>query len=242
MDERTEYKRSFSLFQAYDFLKERGLGKESDEIKNSSDHFQSYTSTLRRAKIIALVRDKGLLDDFFKNVWPSGLTEKGISRLKFYENLIVRFNGDQEGTATEEDEEEAAITTAENEFAYENDLRRYLVKHLSVIEKGLRLYENNGTTGEEFILPGTSRRIDILAIDTQGKYVVIELKVSRGYERVVGQILFYQSSIKTIFKQDKVRAIIIAREILPEIKTATEYLPDFELFEYQLSVTLNKIK
>ena len=91
-------------------------------------------------------------------------------------------------------------------------------------------------------MPGTSRRIDILAIDVQGKFVVIELKVSRGYERVVGQILFYQSSIKTIFKQDKVRAVIIAREILPEIKTATEYLTDFELFEYQLSVTLNKIK
>lgn len=162
--------------------------------------------------------------------------------MKFFENLIVRFNGDQEGTATEEDEEEVAIVSAENEFAYENDLRRYLVKHLSVIEKGLKLYENSCTTGEEFMVPGTSRRIDILAIDANGKFVVIELKVSRGYERVVGQILFYQSSIKTIFKQDKVRAIIVAREILPEIKTATEYLQDFELFEYQLSVTLNKIK
>ena len=153
----------------------------------------------------------------------------------------MRFNGDQERTATEEDDEEVAIVTAENEFADENDLRRYLVKHLSVIEKGLKLYENNGTTGEEFLVPGTSRRIDILAIDAKGKFVVIELKVSRGYERVVGQILFYQSSIKTIFKQDKVRAIIVAREILPEIKTVTEYLQDFELFDYQLSVTLNKI-
>jgi|JFJP01.1.fsa_nt_gi hypothetical protein len=242
MIESAEFNGSFSLFQAYDFLKEKGLEKESDEIRNSSDHFQSYTSTLRRAKIIALVRNKKLLDDFLKDIWPSGLTEKGTSRLRFFENLVVRFNGDQEGTATEEDEEETAIVTAENEFAYENDLRRYLVKHLSVIEKGLKLYENNGTTGEEFIVPGTIRRIDILAIDVHGKYVVIELKVSRGYERVVGQILFYQSSIKTNFKQDRVRAIIIAREILPEIKTATEYLPDFELFEYQLSVTLNKIK
>lgn len=176
-----------------------------------------------------------------KVVWPSGLTDKGASRLKFFENLFIRFNRDEEGTATDE-EEEAAIVTEENEFAYENDLRRYLVKNLSVIEKGLILYENNGTTGEEFMVPNTLRRIDILAKDAQGNYVVIELKVSRGYERVVGQILFYQSSIKTFFKHDKVRAIIIAREILPEIKIATEYLPDFELFEYQLSVTLNKIK
>ena len=103
MDESTEFKRSFSLFQSYDFLKENGLEKESDEIKNSSDHFQSYTSTLRRAKIIALVKNKKLLDDFLKKVWPSGLTDKGTGRLKFYENLIVRFNGDQEGTVTEDD-------------------------------------------------------------------------------------------------------------------------------------------
>ena len=55
MSDSAEYKRSFSLFQAYDFLKEKGLEKERDEIGNSSDHFKTYTSTLRRAKIIALV-------------------------------------------------------------------------------------------------------------------------------------------------------------------------------------------
>lgn len=134
------------------------------------------------------------------------------------------------------------ITIEKKEFAYENDLRNYLVRNLSIIENGLKLYEANGTTGEEFYIPGTSRRIDILAVDKQDKFVVIELKVSRGYEKVVGQTLFYQSSIKTIFKLDKVRAIIIAREITSELKTATQFLQDFELFEYQLSLTLNKIK
>jgi RecB family endonuclease NucS len=81
-----------------------------------------------------------------------------------------------------------------------------------------------------------------LAIDKQNNFVVIELKVSRGYEKVVGQTLFYQSSIKTLFNQHKVRAIIVAREITSELKTATQFLPDFELFEYQLSLTLTKIK
>lgn len=238
-----EYKKNFSLFDAYDFLNSKGLGQESEEIKNSSDKFKSYSSTLRRAKIIALVRDKKLLDEFCKTVWTSGLTDKGKSRIKFFENLVVRFYNDQDGTATaDEDEEETSIVKEENEFAYENDLRNYLVKNLSIIEKGLKLYEADGVDGEEFFVPGTSRRIDILAVDKDNKFVVIELKVSRGYEKVVGQTLFYQSSIKTIFKQDKVRAIIIAREISSELKTATSYLPDFELFEYQLSLTLNKVK
>ena len=105
----------------------------------------------------------------------------------------------------------------------EYDLRNYLVRNLSVIVSGLTLYKADGVDGEEFFVPGTARRIDILAVDKQNNYVIIELKVSRGYEKVVGQTLFYQSSIKTIFKQEKVRAIIIAREITAELKTATPF-------------------
>jgi hypothetical protein len=236
-----EYNRNFSLYDAYDFLSQNGLVQESEEIKSSTDKFKSYTSTLRRAKIIVLVRDKKLLDAFCTSVWPSGLTDKGKSRIRFFENLVERFNADQEGTVVEDEEDE--ITTEENEFAYENDLRNYLVRNLATIEKGLRIYEaQDGRTGTEFFIPGTNRRIDILATDNQNRFVVIELKVSRGYERVVGQTLYYQSMVKTHFNQDKVRAIIIAREITPELKAATQFLSDFELFEYQLSLTLNRIK
>jgi hypothetical protein len=236
-----EYNRNFSLYDAYEFLSQNGLVQESAEIKNSSDKFKSYTSTLRRAKIIVLVRDKKLLDKLCRSVWQSGLTDKGKSRISFFENLVERFNADQEGT-TSADEDEGEIVT-ENEFAYENDLRNYLVRNLSVIEKGLKIYEaQDKTTGEEFFVPGTSLRIDILANDKESNFVVIELKVSRGYEKVVGQTLYYQSMIKTHFNQQKVRAIIIAREITPELKAATQFLPDFELFEYQLSLTLNRIK
>lgn len=236
-----EFNRSFSLPVAYEYLHQHGLQKESDEIKKSPDKFKSYSSTLRRAKIIALVRDKKLLDDFCQKVWSSGLTDKGKTRIKFFENLVFRFNSDQEGTIADEDEDEDIIQE-ENEFAYENDLRNYLVKNLFVIEKGLKLYEAEGVNGEEFFIPGTPRRIDILAIDRNKNYVVIELKVSRGYEKVVGQTLFYQSSIKSLFNNNNVRAIIVAREITNELKIATQFLPDFELFEYQLSITLNKIK
>jgi len=235
-----EFKRSFSLFEAYDFLEANGLSKECEEIRSSPDKYLSYSSTLRRAKIIALTKDKKLLDNFCQSVWPSGLTEKGIARIKFFENLILRFNSEMEGTSSEEDEEDS--TLEENSFAYENDLRNFLVKNLSIIEKGLKVYNENGISGAEYVIPDTSRRIDILAVDSKNTFVVIELKVSRGHEKVVGQALFYQSSIKTIFKQQLVRVIIIAKEISPELKTATQFLHDFELFEYQLSMTLNKIK
>jgi hypothetical protein len=235
-----DYTKNFSLFEAYDFLEANKLGQECEQIRNSSDKFKSYSTTLRRAKIITLCRDKKLLNDFCKTVWPSGLTERGETRIQFLENLVLRFNSDMEGTTVEDYEDDNPIE--ENAFAYENDLRNFLVKNLSIIEKGLKVYNLNGISGEEYFVPDTSRRIDILAVDKENTFVVIELKVSRGHEKVVGQILFYQSSIKTIFKQDKVRAIIIAKEISAELKTATRFLPDFELFEYQLSMTLNKIK
>lgn len=234
-----EYNNNFSLLDAYEFLNAHELEAEKEEIKTSSDKFKSYSSTLRRAKIIALVREKKLLDEFFETVWPSGKTEKGKSRVKFFENLFFRFQNDLKGTYSEDDEENTS--REESEFAYEADLQKYLVKNLQVIEKGLKIYQSDDVVGEEFYIPGTSRRIDILAVDSNNNFVVIELKVSRGYERVVGQSLFYQSSIKTIFKQEKVRVIIIAREITPELKTATHYLPDFELFEYELSLSLTKI-
>jgi hypothetical protein len=235
-----DYNKNFSLFEAYDFLEANGLGQECEQIRNSPDKFKSYSSTLRRAKIITLCRDKKLLDIFCKSVWPSGLTEKGKTRTQFFENLVLRFNSDMEGTSAYDDDEDNPIE--ENAFAYENDLRNFLVKNLSIIEKGLKVYNSNGISGEEYFVPETSRRIDILAVDKENTFVVIELKVSRGHEKVVGQTLFYQSSIKTIFKQDKVRAIIIAKEISAELKTATKFLTDFELFEYQLSMTLTKIK
>jgi len=235
-----EYKHNFSLNEAYNFLNANGLEQESNEIKSSSDKYKSYSSTLKRAKIIVLVRNKKLFDNFCTAVWPDGLTDKAKTRINFLENLIVRFDGDQEGTISENEEDENI--REENEFAYENDLRNYLAKNLSVIENGLKIYEADGKTGEEFYIPETSRRIDLLAVDKQNNFVIIELKVSRGYEKVVGQALFYQSSIKSIFQQEKVRAIIIAREITPELKTATKFLPDFELFEYQLSVTLSPIR
>ncbi|MGL4754621.1 MAG: DUF7669 domain-containing protein, partial [Aeromonadaceae bacterium] len=84
-------------------------------------------------------------------------------------------------------DEAPEVTTPEgsSEFAYEHDLRDYLAKNLHIIDPSLKLYLDDGITGVEFPVGG--RYIDILATDGAGDYVVIELKVSKGYDRVVGQ-------------------------------------------------------
>ncbi|MCE7519164.1 endonuclease NucS [Halomonas titanicae] len=64
------------------------------------------------------------------------------------------------------------------EFAYEHDLRDFLARNLQLLEPGLTLYTDEGITGVEFPVGG--RFIDLLAVDSSGNYVVIELKVSKG--------------------------------------------------------------
>lgn len=141
-------------------------------------------------------------------------------------------------TQSEELEEEQSQST---EFAYERDLRNFLSKNLSIIESGLRLYEDEGISGIEFPVGG--RFIDILAVDKHNNFVVIELKVSKGYDRVIGQLLRYIGWIEVYQAEpnQKVRGIIIAREISPDLRLAALRIPDVELYEYTLSISLRKV-
>jgi hypothetical protein len=128
------------------------------------------------------------------------------------------------------------------EFAYEHDLQSYLSKNLNIIEPGLKLFEDDeGTTGVEF--PAGDRRIDLLAVDKNNNYVVIELKVSRGYDRVVGQLLRYMAWVEKHQADtgQSVRGIIIAKEITDDLVLATSRVKDVDLFEYEMSVSLKKI-
>ena len=134
--------------------------------------------------------------------------------------------------------------TDEQEFAYEKDLQQFLAKNLELIEPSLQLYKDDDDdeiTGLEF--PAGERFIDILAVDNRKDFVVVELKVSKGYDRVVGQLLRYMAWIKQNLatENQKVRGVIIAREISDDLIMATSLVPDVTLLEYQLKVTLQKV-
>ena len=143
-----------------------------------------------------------------------------------------------EPLATEMEHREAV---ASSEFAYEHDLRDYLANNLGVIASGLSLYEEEGIRGVEFPVGG--RFIDLLAQDAKG-YVVIELKVSRGYDRVVGQLLRYIGWIKQHHADpgQRVRGIIIAKEISEDLRLACSGLTDVSLYEYALSVSVKQVR
>lgn len=76
-----------------------------------------------------------------------------------------------------------------------------------------------------------------------GALVVIELKVSRGYDRVVGQLMRYMAWIAKNQAEEgqEVRGIIVAREISKDLVMACSLLQNTKLFEYELSLLLKQV-
>jgi RecB family endonuclease NucS len=136
----------------------------------------------------------------------------------------------------------AALPDDSSQFAYEHDLRDFLARNLGILEAGLRLYQDEGITGVEFPVGG--RSIDILALDRANNYVVVELKVSKGYDRAVGQLLRYMAWIEEHQADagQSVRGFIIAKTISQDLILACSRVSGVQLFEYDLSVTLRSIE
>lgn len=143
-----------------------------------------------------------------------------------------------------EDDEEGGLEASpgSTQFLLEKDLQSYLAKNLGVIEPGLKLYENEELKVIEADA-GNGRRIDILAQDAKGAIVVIELKVSRGYDRVVGQLLRYMNWVRLELAEpgQRVRGIIVCRTMSEDIRLACASIKDVDLFEYKLSVSVSKV-
>lgn len=151
------------------------------------------------------------------------------------------------GTHLEEEDDEDLVDEApaaqpgSSNFALEQDLQRYLSRNLHIVEPGLTLFDDDGIDGFEYPA-GNGRRIDILAIDKAGTFVVLELKVDKGYERVGGQLLRYMNWVRRNLSGGKpVRGIVVCRTMSPDLRLVFDGMPNVDLFEYQLSVTVSKV-
>lgn len=180
--------RRFPLREAYVFAANHGLAAESDDIRNMDIEWdRGYTSSVRRGRFIELLEGHQLLPQFIEECWPVGRRGEGEGELRKCRRLYGQY---KEYLATGDESTEVVPTRNEEaeQFALEAHLRDFLAKNLERVEPGLRLYSAGDQSGVEF--PVQDGRIDLLGVDAQGKYVVIELKLSRGRNRTLGQILY----------------------------------------------------
>ncbi|MGH8544667.1 MAG: endonuclease NucS domain-containing protein [Gammaproteobacteria bacterium] len=239
MDDNHQTK-ALSLIAAYQFGKEHGLDAEVAEIRNMAiDGFRNK-GAVRRGYIIHLFTERGIFDDFRDRHWHFGLTPEGRRKhamyLRQHERHRAMLGGiiDEEAELESEDEDQG-----EQAFALESDLRDYLAHNLSVIEPGLRLFERDGRNGIEYPIEGG--QIDVLALDRNDTPVVIELKLSRGRNRTIGQVLYYMGWIDKHLGQGQCRGLIIARDVTDDLMLATARATGISLFRYKISMSLELV-
>lgn len=225
---------------AYAFAKSHGLADAAASIRNTEiqEWDRHYKTSVRRGYLIELFQKAGVFEEFIAKDWPTGKTAEGQSNIAFCLQLKEEYLQFLE-RAEEESESEIGADSEEGvKFALELHLRDFLAKNLEKIEKGLTLYQSDDSTGVEFPIDGG--RIDILAIDKNGKPVVIELKLSQGRNKVLGQILYYMSWIDRNLGLGNSRGVIIANDIYPELQLAASRAPGVELAVYKMQFSIER--
>jgi hypothetical protein len=219
--------KALSLRAAYEFGETNGVGIEVAQIRDMVIEWdRPISSSLRRGYVVALFEKRGLFAKFCAEHWPFSATEKGASKLKYYQRLRTEYLEFLEGAGP--DEEEADIESedsAAGRFALESHLRDYLAANMGRIEPGLTLFTAGGRSG----------------IDSAGRFVVVELKLSRGRNKALGQLLYYMGWVDANLGKAPCRGYIIASEITEELRIAVKRAQGVSLAQYNLSFSVTSV-
>lgn len=139
------------------------------------------------------------------------------------------------------------IETDENYiFPVESHLRDFLANNIETINingKKLKLFvDDYGRDGIEY--PTEVGPIDILAQDNKGNFTIFELKLMRGPDKALGQILRYMGWVKDKMGKEKgkdVDGIIVASQIDEKLKYAATMTPNIKLLEYELTFNIKEV-
>ena len=156
----------------------------------------------------------------------------GVGRFRLKEKVeIGSEEASEESEIIEENLEEAQI-------GLESDLETFILKDLTSVEDGLSPYQ--GDLGEQFSV--SSGKIDILALDKEGSFVVIELKAGTAIDSVLAQVLAYMADVKsTIAGQKMVRGIIIAYDFSNRLISAVSLLENVALMKYKVKFDFERV-
>lgn len=129
-------------------------------------------------------------------------------------------------------------------FPVESHLRDFIAQNIEAIKVNghkLKLYvDENNREGVEY--PTDVGPIDILAVDEADNFVIFELKLSRGADKAIGQILIYMGWVKMNLAKDKdVKGVIVAKNVDEKLKYSASIIPKISLFEYELNFKIREV-
>nr|QNO49179.1 endonuclease NucS [Methanosarcinales archaeon ANME-2c ERB4] len=164
----------------------------------------------------------------------SGLT-RFLTKLRKEGVLSTERLEDGNYTLSEEFEEENGDIPPYS-VSLEKDLANYLANNPSLIEDGLEL------KGKEYDTRNAGR-IDILCIDGNGDFVVVETKKGKESDKVVGQIQRYMGWVKrNLAKKGKnVRGIIIVNEFDEWLDYAVSVNENIRLLYYEVKFAVRDV-
>lgn len=120
--------------------------------------------------------------------------------------------------------------TKENNFSFalESQLEEFIIRNIEKLEDGLIVEKQQYKIG--------ANKMDLLCIDKNRNYVIVEIKNRLRSDEVVGQILRYMGCLKEYKKIDKVRGIIIAPETDRNLDYAVSNLSDVSVKYFKLNI------
>lgn len=156
-----------------------------------------------------------------------------------FEGTVEAVLGSDESETDDDGADERSAT-----FGLEYQLRDFLAQNLSTIRvdgRQLSLYvDSAGRNGVEY-QTGVGR-IDILAVDEEGKFVVFELKRAQTPDYTIGQLARYMGWIKqTIGQGTVVRGVVVAKVISENLRYCVAVVPNVSLFEYEVKFELKPV-
>jgi len=188
----------------------------------SEGYFPSYE------KLTALV-----LENFPGSKWQK--THYAWYKSKIKRGGIAVPDTDLDFFVSPENSDSDVEESIEASLSLERDLHSYLARSVSEIETGLVLEPG----GVEYVID--AGRIDLLARDSSGKLVVIELKAGKAKDAALGQILGYIGCLLSESSGEPIRGILVASDFDQRVVYAAMALPHIKLIKYAVSFNLKEI-
>lgn len=115
----------------------------------------------------------------------------------------------------------------------EHDLEDFLIKNLDKIEEGLKFLKKQVSIQDG--------RIDILARDRSGNFVILELKVQEDKE-LIWQSVYYPMQFKKEYRVKDVRMLTVCPSYPPHILHTLKQIDGVEMVLFIPTVELGRIK